>query len=679
MAGLFGEEFEVSEIKTKTKVSVKDLLNRTNGQQADKSDIDKILKSKSVSLEEKLLIINERVLAILGRQRENVVVIKTKEQLYDYVTAAIESGRIAIDTETNNSLDPVTCKLMGLCLYYPGGKQAYIPVNHRDYKTKERLAWQLTEADIAEALKRIVASKIEIIMHNGKFDYEVLYCTCGVKVVPHWDTIIAHRLIDENEKAGLKEIYTKKINKAQAKYDIDNLFKGVAYADVDPDIFALYAATDSMMTDEVFLIQKPIMEAPEQSKLLWLFYNIEMPIVIVTAEMEMRGVYIDEAFGQRLKDKYTNKLNSLDKSLEATLKILNPLIEIWKLTPAANAVTRVYEPKKSKKSAEKLAIEYPYVDDDLGKRYKLGKARVEQLDDPISLSSATQLGVLFYDIFRCPAVSKKSPRGTGANELKELSKLLKSEKEQKKMIESAIEIFTEKAAQIQSEEDVEEDTSKKEKAEVVKTDEELFNEALDDLLAEDEEATEVEAVEEVEEVVAQQEITPEYVTMLYKSILPIASTLCDTILERRGLTKLISTYIDVIPELVKHWPDHRIRFHLNSLGTDTGRYSSGGKLKFMENDEAITVSSVNIQNIPSHNKEIRLLFSGSVKERQEDVGDDNYLYLFDCEEIETVSGWKRVRDLQIGDLIITTEQPIALREITRIDDKVRLYLPENSN
>ena len=45
------------------------------------------------------------------------------------------------------------------------------------------------------------------------------------------------------------------------------------------------------------------------------------------------------------------------------------------------------------------------------------KSPAEQLEDPINLASPTQLAILFYDILKCPTVSKKSPRGTGKEEL----------------------------------------------------------------------------------------------------------------------------------------------------------------------------------------------------------------------------------------------------------------------
>jgi DNA polymerase I-like protein with 3'-5' exonuclease and polymerase domains len=72
----------------------------------------------------------------LGHRKDQVCVIKSREELHDYISAAIVKGRIGIDTETNKSLDPITCKLMGPCLYVESQKAAYIPLHHRDPITK---------------------------------------------------------------------------------------------------------------------------------------------------------------------------------------------------------------------------------------------------------------------------------------------------------------------------------------------------------------------------------------------------------------------------------------------------------------------------------------------------------------------------------------------------------------
>lgn len=251
---LWGEEFALPKEKEKTKK----IIDKISKPKEVKNTIEKQVKSKKLSLQERLEIITSEVLRVLGKQKDNVLVIKDKQSFHDYISKCIEAGRIDIDTETNNSLDPITCKLMGPCFYAPGLKQCYVPVNHRNPETKERLSWQCTEQDVKEELERVVASKILIVMHNGKFDYQVLKCTCGgIKVVPDWDTMIGAKLLDENERsAGLKQQYIDKIDPEQEKYDIEHLFKNVEYADVDPEIFALYAATDAFLTDALYCWQQ---------------------------------------------------------------------------------------------------------------------------------------------------------------------------------------------------------------------------------------------------------------------------------------------------------------------------------------------------------------------------------------------------------------------------------------
>lgn len=571
-------------------------------------DAAKVLKSKKLSLAEKLAIIKLKVLEVLGKQRKNVVVIKTKEDFEAYVSKAIQFGRIAIDTETNNSTDPMTCQLMGLCLYYEGGKQAYIPINHVNPDTGERLEWQLTEEDCRLQLQRLInfktalkggwtpdyegqtydewysihvrgtqstAADLIIVMHNGKFDYEVIKCTCGIEIEPDWDTMIGAHTINENEKMSLKWQYIDKIDPTQEKYDIEHLFT-VPYKYVDPDIFALYAATDSMMTDKLYVYQVAIFEAPGNEKLYWMFKTIEMPIVKVAGDMELIGVCIDQEFGERLRLKFNQNLEDIDVRIEQELEALKPTITKWKSSKDATDRTKQFEPKKTTLSLAKLEEKYPYVDEKTGKRYKVGKSKIEQLADPINLASPTQLAILFYDILKCPTVSKKSPRGTGKDELEALA-----------------------------------------------------------------ERTDI--------------------------------ALCKLILERRGVVKLISTYIDVLPALARHWPDGRIRYKLNSVGTDTGRFSSGGEFKFLDGDEPVEISGINSQNIPSRGegKITRLLFQAKIINDNLDVADDNTIVLNEISEVETVEGWKYGKDLSLSDELITSE---GISKIVNIEKDNKTYI-----
>lgn len=466
---LWGDEFEVPSEKKE----VKKVAKKVSSPKDPKVETRKAMKSKTVSTFDKLQLIYEEVNRVLGGYTSNTKVITSKDELSQYIDEAIRNGIIAIDTETNNSLEPLTCLLMGACIYTPGQLSAYIPVHHTQPDTDILIENQLTELDIKEQFERL--SNTKILMHNGKFDYEVIKCTCNCVLNIYWDTEIAARILDENELAGLKKQYILHIDSTQEKYDIEHLFQGIPYAYVKPEIFALYAATDAYITYRLYEWQKEQFNKPGNEKLFDLFMNVEMPIVPVCAEMELYGIEIDKEYAKRLSNKYHKKVDEVNAKIDAELSKYSDKISAWRLTKEANYKERNSKPNKTG--------EFTYK-----------KSKNEQLENPPQLNSPTQLAILLYDILGTPAQDKKSPRGTG------------------------------------------------------------------------------------EEI-------------LQKINLPI----CDLILEKRGLEKLIGTYIDKIPECVNS-KDNRLHAHFNQLGAGTGRFSS---------------SNPNLQNIPSHVKEIRLMFRAS--------------------------------------------------------------------
>ena len=75
----------------------------------------------------------------------------------------------------------------------------------------------------------------------------------------------------------------------------------------------------------------------------------------------------------------------------------------------------------------------------------------------------------------------------------------------------------------------------------------------------------------------------------------LKNPLADAILDYREFSTIVSTFIDKLPECVNP-NDGRIHCKFNTYGADTGRMSS---------------SNPNMQNIPSHNKEIRKMFKAT--------------------------------------------------------------------
>ena len=462
-ASLWGEAFEIK------KTPPKKVIQKVNNPKDASKVVKKALKDSSIPIQYRLDAIKTNVFKILGRYADDTQVIRTREDLHSYIDKAIDNGEIAIDTETNNSLDPITCKLMGPCIYTPGLKNAYIPLNHIDVNTRKRLDNQLNEQDIKEEFERL--SETKIIMHNSKFDYQVIKCTCELALKVYWDTLLGVRILDENEKsAKLKEQYRDKIDPTVEKYSIDHLFEDVEYAIVDPEVFALYAATDAFITYKLYKWQQAQFAKPGNERLLNLFLNIEMPVMEVAAEMELTGVCIDKEYADRLSKKYHGFIDDVDARIANQLEEYRDVIAEWRKTPEAT-----YKASKVNKKGETV----------------LAKSKSEQLKDPPELTSPAQFAILLYDILQVPVVDKKKPRGTGEEILEHID-----------------------------------------------------------------------------------------------------NPLCGLVLEKRGLEKLVGTYIDKIPKCVNE-SDGRLHAHFNQLGTDTGRFSS---------------SDPNLQNIPSKNKEIRLMF-----------------------------------------------------------------------
>ena len=335
-------------------------------------------KSKSfenLPLSDKLKSIEKEVRKVLGRYYGFVRCIRDEKEFTEYIDKAISRIYLSFDTETNNSLDPLTCKLMGLCLYIPNTRPVYVPINHTKPGTDELLPNQVSEEYAKKEMERLRDSGVKLIYHNGKFDSRVIWNTLGVRLPVWWDTMIASQLLDENIPAKLKYQYKLHIDATVGTYNIENLFSGIPYAWVDPDIFALYAATDAYDTYKLQQYQQSIFEQEGFERLYEVFNETEVPTVSVVAKMEDYGVGMDLEFLKKLDDKY-HKLS--DKYLDE----LNGILD------------------EHKKEIEHYQS-------------------VGKLDSPVNFDSPEQLKVVLYDILKTKPLEEEG-RATDKDTLKAL-------------------------------------------------------------------------------------------------------------------------------------------------------------------------------------------------------------------------------------------------------------------
>ena len=388
----------------------------------------------------------------LANHKDDYILIREPDQLYEYMKEMKQVGEGALDTETTG-LNPLLVDIVGGCIYTPGQKAAYIPINHKSYITGVRTKDQLDEQTVAKIMKEF-HKDIRWIFHNAKYDIRVCRKTLGIDFKPYWDTMLAAYCIDEEESHRLKDLHLKYCNsKDTESLTFDALFKGVTFDMIPISTAYLYAAGDAIKTYELMKYQQTLLNRRVLTGPYNVFWNIEMPLIPVVADMEDRGVCLDFDVCKNLHEKY-HKIRE----------------------------------ERQKQADEALAMYQNEIDN-----YKM-KNPNNKLSDPISLSSPTQLAILFYDILGLVSPNKKSPRGTGEEILKHFA---------------------------QSEH----------------------------------------------------------------------KNLCEAILGMRNVEKLLGTYIDKIPEIALD--DGRVHASYNQYGAKTGRFSS---------------QDPNLQNIPSHNKDIRQMF-----------------------------------------------------------------------
>ena len=209
------EQDKVLAQKSKTKTRANTSVLRGNG-----TLIDRINQIKAM------------VAKYLGGYEEETQLITTYEDLLDYLKEAVNQGVISIDTETTG-LDPMLDKIVGLCIYTPTRKTAYVPINHISYITQVRAENQLTAEEVAKALnKTIISNRIEVIMFNATFDIRVIRNQLGVKdIYCTWDTSLASKILNENEpQANLKDLHNKYcLNGKGDAFRFDDLFRGISF------------------------------------------------------------------------------------------------------------------------------------------------------------------------------------------------------------------------------------------------------------------------------------------------------------------------------------------------------------------------------------------------------------------------------------------------------------------
>ena len=212
---------------------------------------------------------------------------------------------LSLDTETT-SVEAINAKLVGLSFSVKENEAFYVPVPQDEAEARK----------IVEIFRPAYEDeKILKVGQNLKYDYEVLM-NYGVEIKGKmFDTMIAHYVIQpelHHNMDYLAEIYLN-----YQTIHIDELIgpKGKGQknmSDLDPKDVYEYAAEDA----DVTLKLKNKLEAElRKYGAEELFYNIEMPLMPVLAEMEMNGVLIDTKSLAETSTVLTKRMEEVEREI----------------------------------------------------------------------------------------------------------------------------------------------------------------------------------------------------------------------------------------------------------------------------------------------------------------------------------------------------------------------------
>ena len=212
---------------------------------------------------------------------------------------------VSIDTETT-STDAISAELVGLSFSAEESKAFYVPVpaNYEEALKVVEIFKPLYESD-----------KIMKIGQNIKYDYEVL-TRYGVTIQGKmFDTMIAHYLIQPElhhnmdylaeTLLGYQTIHIEELLGPKGK-------KQKNMRDVSPTDIYEYAAEDADITLRLKNVLEPRLKELGVEELFW---NIEMPLVRVLADMELNGVCLDTEALQDTSKIFTERMKEFEQEI----------------------------------------------------------------------------------------------------------------------------------------------------------------------------------------------------------------------------------------------------------------------------------------------------------------------------------------------------------------------------
>lgn len=291
-------------------------------------------------------------------------IILTETDLDAWVKKLASADAFAFDTETT-SLDYMLAELVGVSFCCEAGVAAYVPIAHDYEGAPEQLGLQL----VLNKLKPLLEDPARtVIGQNLKYD---------ISVLARYDVPVRARIFDT-----MLESYV--LNSVASRHNMDDLalkylgettvhFEDIAgkgakqltFNQIELDKAGPYAAEDADIT---FRLHETLYaKLSQDSSLISVFADIEMPLVKILSHVERTGVLLDEEQLDRQSTELEKRLADLQQEAfglageEFNLGSPKQLQEIFfeKLGLPVIKKTPKGQPSTAEPVLQELALDYP--------------------------------------------------------------------------------------------------------------------------------------------------------------------------------------------------------------------------------------------------------------------------------------------------------------------------------
>jgi DNA polymerase-1 len=236
--------------------------------------------------------------------------VRTPQHLDQVLHAVQKAKTFCLDTETT-SLDPLVAELVGVSLAVEEGKAWYIPVGHRSADASPHLS----RDQVLSSLRMLLEDPaLSLIGQNSKYDIMVL---AQYDLWPRnlaGDTMLASYLLNPSKRHNLTDLAWDHLQYHILTYEAvtDNGKKN--FAEVSVAEATRYSGEDADIT---LRLTHRLFPRVQEEGMGSLFTEVEVPLAVVLARMELAGIRVDLDLLATLSDEFGQRQHDLEEEIYA--------------------------------------------------------------------------------------------------------------------------------------------------------------------------------------------------------------------------------------------------------------------------------------------------------------------------------------------------------------------------